>query len=131
MIDLSTNYLGFKLKDPIVASSSPLTQKASSASELEQAGVSAIIMHSLFEEQIIQESLKLNRDLERGTNQFYEALDYLPTYGQYSVGPEIYLDALIKIKEAVKVPVFGSLMVFPAAAGSIMPKKLRMQVRTH
>jgi dihydroorotate dehydrogenase (fumarate) len=109
MIDLSTNYLGFKLKNPIVASSSPLTQKASSACELEQAGVSAIIMHSLFEEQIIQDGLKLNRDLERGTNQFYEALDYLPTHGQYSVGPETYLDALKKIKEAVKVPVFGSL----------------------
>lgn len=109
MVDLSTNYLGFELKNPIVASSSPLTQKASSASELERAGVSAIIMHSLFEEQIIQDSLKLHRDLERGTDQFYEALDYLPAYGQYSVGPERYLETLKAIKNAVNIPVFGSL----------------------
>ncbi len=109
MVDLSTSYLGFDLKNPIVASSSPLTQKASTASELEQAGVSAIIMHSLFEEQIIQDSLKLHRDLERGTDQFYEALDYLPAYGQYSVGPESYLEALKKIKSAVSIPVMGSL----------------------
>jgi dihydroorotate dehydrogenase (fumarate) len=109
MVDLTTSYLGLKLKNPIVASSSPLTQKPETAKELEEAGVSAIIMHSLFEEQIIQESLKLHADLDRGTNQFYEALDYLPTYGQYSIGPENYLDALSKIKRSVNIPVLGSL----------------------
>jgi dihydroorotate dehydrogenase (fumarate) len=109
MVDLTTSYLGLKLKNPIVASSSPLTQKPGTAKELETAGVSAIVMHSLFEEQIIQDSLKLNRDLERGANQFYEALEYLPTYGQYSVGPETYLDTLRKVKRAVGVPVLGSL----------------------
>jgi dihydroorotate dehydrogenase (fumarate) len=109
MVDLTTSYLGLKLKNPIVASSSPLTQKPETAKELEEAGVSAIIMHSLFEEQIIQESLKRHADLDRGTNQFYEALDYLPTYGQYSVGPETYLDALSKIKRSVNIPVLASL----------------------
>jgi dihydroorotate dehydrogenase (fumarate) len=109
MVDLSTNYLGLKLKNPIVASSSPLTQKLETARELEAAGVSAIVMHSLFEEQIIQESLKLHEDLSRGAEGFYEALNYLPLYGQYSVGPESYLNSLSKIKKEVSIPVFGSL----------------------
>jgi dihydroorotate dehydrogenase (fumarate) len=109
MVDLSTTYLGLKLKNPIVASSSPLTQKPESAKELEAAGVSAIIMHSLFEEQIIRDSFKLNADLERVAVLSAEALDGLPTWGQYSVGPESYLNALTKIKQAVKIPVFGSL----------------------
>jgi dihydroorotate dehydrogenase (fumarate) len=109
MLDLSTTYLGLKLKNPIVASSSPLTQKPETAKELEAAGVSAIIMHSLFEEQIIQESFKLNADLERMSEVSAEAMDYLPTWGQYSVGPDSYLKTLSKIKQAVKIPVFGSL----------------------
>jgi len=109
MVDLTTSYLGINLKNPIVASSSPLTQKAETAKELEAAGVSAIVMHSLFEEQIIQDSLKLHEDLIRGAEQHYEALSYLPTYGQYSVGPQHYLDALRKIKQTVEIPVFASL----------------------
>jgi dihydroorotate dehydrogenase (fumarate) len=109
MVDLSTTYLGFKLKNPIVASSSPLTQKPESAAELEAAGVSAVIMNSLFEEQIIHESLKLHNDLIRGTESYAEALTYLPDYGQYSIGPEIYLNTLQKMKQAVNIPVMGSL----------------------
>jgi dihydroorotate dehydrogenase (fumarate) len=109
MVDLSTTYMGFKLKNPIVASSSPLTQKPETARQLEEAGVSAIIMHSLFEEQIIHESIKLHNDLIRGTESYAEALTYLPDYGQYSIGPEVYLETLRKIKKAVNVPVFGSL----------------------
>ena len=69
-------------------------------------------MHSLFEEQIIQEGLKLHEDLMRGTDQFYEALSYLPTFGQYSVGPQVYIESLRKVKQAVKIPVFGSLNGF-------------------
>ncbi len=109
MIDLSTTYLGLKLKNPIVASSSPLTQKPETAKELEAAGASAIIMHSLFEEQIIHESLKLHSDLVRGTESYAEALSYLPEYGQYSIGPEKYIETLQSVKRAVSVPVFGSL----------------------
>lgn len=109
MIDLSTTYLGLKLKNPIVASSSPLTQKPETAHELESAGASAIIMHSLFEEQIINESLKLHSDLVRGTESYAEALSYLPEYGQYSIGPEKYIETLQSVKRAVNVPVFGSL----------------------
>jgi len=109
MVDLSTTYLGLKLKNPLVAASSPLTQKPETAKELETAGVSAIIMHSLFEEQIIQESFKLHADLERTSAVSAEAMDYLPTWGQYSIGPETYLKTLGKIKQAVQIPVFGSL----------------------
>jgi dihydroorotate dehydrogenase (fumarate) len=109
MVDLSTTYLGLKLKNPIVASSSPLTQKPETAQELEAAGVAAVIMHSLFEEQIIHESLKLHDDLMRGTESYAEALTYLPDYGQYSVGPETYLNTLRKMKQMVNIPVIGSL----------------------
>lgn len=109
MVDLSTTYLGLKLKNPVVASSSPLTQKPETAAELEAAGVSAVIMHSLFEEQIIHESLKLHNDLIRGTESYAEALTYLPDYGQYSIGPDTYLNALRKMKQTLKVPVLGSL----------------------
>jgi dihydroorotate dehydrogenase (fumarate) len=109
MVDLSTTYLGLKLKNPIVASSSPLTQKPETAAELEAAGVSAVIMNSLFEEQIIHESLKLHNDLIRGTESYAEALTYLPDYGQYSIGPETYLNTLRKMKQTVSIPVLGSL----------------------
>jgi dihydroorotate dehydrogenase (fumarate) len=76
---------------------------------LEAAGVSALVMHSLFEEQIIREGLKLHEDLERGAESVAEALTYLPDFGQYSVGPEAYLETLKKTKNAVKIPVLGSL----------------------
>lgn len=109
MVDLKTNYLGLSLKNPLVASASPLTKKVETAVELDRAGVAAIVMYSLFEEQIIQESLKLDRDLSRGTDSFYEALDFIPDYGSYSIGPEKYLEHLAKIKDAVSIPVIGSL----------------------
>ncbi len=109
MVDLSTTYLGLELKNPLVASASPLSKKVETAQELEQAGVSAIVMYSLFEEQIIQESFKLHQDLTRGTDQFAEALSYIPDYGTYSIGPEKYVEHLKKIKQSVRIPVIGSL----------------------
>ena len=109
MVDLTTTYLGMKLKNPLVASSSPLTQKVETAQQLEQAGVSAVVMYSLFEEQIIHESLKLHNDLMRGTESFAEALTYLPEVGQYSIGPDTYVDNVRKIKRAINVPVIASL----------------------
>ena len=109
MVDLTTTYLGLPLKNPLVASASPLSKKVDSAVQLEQSGVSAIVMYSLFEEQIIQESLKLNDDLARGAESYGEALSYLPDYGMYSIGPERYLELISKIKKAVSIPVIGSL----------------------
>ena len=109
MADLSTSYLGLNLKNPLVASASPLSKQLDTARKLDEAGVSAIVMYSLFEEQIIQDSLKLHRDLERGSYVYAEALGQLPDYGMYSIGPESYLDQLRRVKQSVSVPVIGSL----------------------
>jgi dihydroorotate dehydrogenase (fumarate) len=109
MADLSTTYLGLNLKNPLVASASPLSKQLETARQLDQAGVSAIVMYSLFEEQIIQDSLKLHRDLERGSYMYAEALGQLPDYGMYSIGPESYLEHLRRVKQSVGVPVIGSL----------------------
>lgn len=109
MVDLTTQYLGMQLKNPLVASSSPLTKKVETIQQLEAAGVSAVILYSLFEEQIIHESLKLHRDLTRGSESYAEAFDYFPEYGQYSIGPETYLEHVQAVKRAVNIPVIGSL----------------------
>jgi len=109
MVDLITNYLGLALKNPLVASSSPLSHKVSSVQELEEAGIAAVVMYSLFEEQIIRESLKLHEDLSRGTHQFAEALTYIPEIGSYSIGPDTYVEHLKKLKQATKIPIIGSL----------------------
>jgi dihydroorotate dehydrogenase (fumarate) len=109
MVDLTTHYLGMSLKNPLVASASPLSRKVDTSVRMEQAGVSAIVMYSLFEEQIIRESLKLHADLTRGTESFGEALTYLPDYGMYTIGPEKYLELLEKTKRSVSIPVIGSL----------------------
>jgi dihydroorotate dehydrogenase (fumarate) len=109
MVDLTTNYLGLHLKNPLVASASPLSNKVDTSIRMEQAGVSAIVMYSLFEEQITRESRKLDADLTRGTDSFAEALTYLPDYGMYSIGPENYLEVLEKTKRAVTIPVIASL----------------------
>lgn len=109
MTDLTTRYLGLTLKNPIVAAASPLTKKVESAKKLDDAGVGAIVIYSLFEEQIIHESLELDHYLTRGTNSFAEALTYLPEIGTYAMGPGKYLDHLNAIKKAVSVPVIGSL----------------------
>jgi dihydroorotate dehydrogenase (fumarate) len=109
MVDLSTKYLGLDLKNPLIASASPLSERVEYVEEMAQAGISAVVMYSLFEEQITKESLKLHQDLERGAGQFAEALSYFPDVGRYSVGPETYLDHLRALKAAVDIPVIASL----------------------
>lgn len=108
-MDLSTTYLGLELKNPLVASASPLSRRLSTVKYLEDAGIGAIVMYSLFEEQIIHDSLELDYFLSRGTEMFPEALTYLPDIGSYSIGPEVYLENLHKLKEAVEIPIIGSL----------------------
>jgi dihydroorotate dehydrogenase (fumarate) len=109
MTDLTTTYLGLNLKNPLVASASPLSKKAENAKKLEEAGVSAIVMYSLFEEQIIHESLELDHYLTRGTNAFAEAMTYLPDTGTYNMGPDRYLEHLSDLKKQVSIPVISSL----------------------
>ncbi len=109
MIDLSTTYMGIKLNNPLVASSSPLSQKIQTIEKMEEAGLSAVVLYSLFEEQITQESLKLHQDLLRGSESYAEAPTYLPDYGQFTIGPDRYIDHIKKVKQAVKIPIIGSL----------------------
>jgi dihydroorotate dehydrogenase (fumarate) len=109
MTDLSTTYLGLRLKNPLVASASPLSKKLERARKLEEAGIAAIVMYSLFEEQIIHESLELDHFLNRGTESFPEALSYLPDGGMYAIKPEKYLSQVAGLKKALKIPVIGSL----------------------
>jgi dihydroorotate dehydrogenase (fumarate) len=109
MTDLSTTYLGLRLNNPLVASASPLSKKVDTVLQLEEAGVAAVVMYSLFEEQIIHESLELDHFLTRGTDSFAEALSYLPDIGTYALTPEKYLNHVAALKKAVKIPVIGSL----------------------
>jgi dihydroorotate dehydrogenase (fumarate) len=109
MVDLTTSYLGLSLKNPLVASSSPLSEKLEKVQALEKAGVAGVIMYSLFEEQIIRESIKLHEDLMRGSYSSPEALTYIPEIGRYSLGPDRYIEHLSRVKEAVSIPVIGSL----------------------
>jgi dihydroorotate dehydrogenase (fumarate) len=109
MIDLSTTYLGLKLKNPLVASASPLSEKLDRARRLEDSGVSAIVMYSLFEEQVIRESLELDYYLSQGTHTYAEAITYLPDVGRYSLGPEAYVENLYRLKQATAIPIIGSL----------------------
>jgi len=109
MIDLSTKYLGLDLKNPLVASSSPLSTHIETLQELEQSGIAAVVVYSLFEEQIIHESRERDHYLSRDTESFAEALTYLPDIGRYSTGPESYVKHIAKIKNAIDIPVIGSL----------------------
>jgi len=109
MSDLRTRYLGMKLANPIVASASPLSESVERIQQLEDAGVSAVVLPSLFEEQITVESEALDYDLSRGVDSFAESLTYFPDMQDYNLGPEAYLDLILKAKRSVQIPVIASL----------------------
>jgi dihydroorotate dehydrogenase (fumarate) len=109
MVDLSTTYLGLKLKNPLVASASPLSRKVENVQALEAAGASAVVMYSLFEEQIEHESRELDYFLNLGTETYAEALTYFPEMESYNIGPEKYLGLISELKKSVKIPVIASL----------------------
>ncbi|HMP42041.1 MAG TPA: dihydroorotate dehydrogenase-like protein, partial [Roseiflexaceae bacterium] len=109
MIDLHTDYLGLRLKSPLVASASPLSKSIAGVRQLAAAGAAAIVLYSLFEEQISHESRALDFFLDRGAHTHAEALTYFPELERYHVGPERYLEHLAAAKRAVDVPVIGSL----------------------
>lgn len=108
-MNLSTKYLGLTLKNPIVVSSSPLSHNVDSIRRLEDAGASAVVMYSLFEEQITLDSLYVDHYLQSGTNSFAESLSYFPEMGEYNVGPDEYLNLIRRAKDAVDIPIIGSL----------------------
>jgi len=109
MVDCSINYLGLELKSPIIASSSPLCWHIDNVKKMEDAGVGAVVLPSLFEEQIQKEQLMLNSGLTQGTEHFAEALTYLPDIGSYHFDSSNYLEHIMKAKESVDIPVIGSL----------------------
>ncbi|MCP5501836.1 MAG: dihydroorotate dehydrogenase-like protein [Leptospiraceae bacterium] len=108
-MDLSTNYLGFKLRTPLVASASPLSYEIDDIKKMEDAGLSAVVLYSLFEEQLNQESHELHHHLTHGTESYAEALTYFPEPEDFEVGPEAYLEHIRRAKEAVKIPIIASL----------------------
>ena len=108
-VDLTTTYLGLPLKNPLVASASPLSKKLDLVQRLEDAGAAAVVLYSLFEEQITHESHELDHYLTRGTDTYAEALSYFPDLEHYNIGPEPYLEHLHRVKQAVDIPVIGSL----------------------
>ena len=109
MIDFSTNYLGLKLNGPIVVSSTPLTESLDNIRRMEDAGAAAIVLTSLFEEQLALESRALDEDLSRGTDSFAESLAYLPELADYRMTQEVYLEHLRRAKAAVNIPILASL----------------------
>ncbi len=109
MVDISSTYLGYNLKSPVVASSSPICESLDKIKQLEDAGAGAVVLHSLFEEQIDRNWVELDSDLFRGADSYAESLSYLPNLGEYRVGPDRYLDHLRKVKESVEFPVIASL----------------------
>jgi dihydroorotate dehydrogenase (fumarate) len=109
MIDFSTKYLGLKLKGPIVVSSTPLSESLDNVRRMEDAGASAVVLCSLFEEQLALESKALDEDLSRGTESFPESLGYLPDLNDYRMTQDVYLEHLRRCKTAVDIPILASL----------------------
>jgi dihydroorotate dehydrogenase (fumarate) len=109
MIDISTRYLGMNLKSPLVASASPLCESVDNLRRMEDAGIAAVVLPSLFEEQLQLESLTLDSDLSRGYESFAEAPSFLPDFQNYNSGPEGYLQVIHRAKKNVSIPVIASL----------------------
>jgi dihydroorotate dehydrogenase (fumarate) len=101
--------MGLDVSSPLVASASALSKKLDHIKQMEDAGLGAVVLYSLFEEEITHESLALNHYLVRGTDSFAEAMTYFPDLGQYNTGPEKYLELISQAKKAVGMPVIGSL----------------------
>ncbi|HLG16419.1 MAG TPA: dihydroorotate dehydrogenase-like protein [Blastocatellia bacterium] len=108
-MDLSTEYMGLKLKNPIVPSSSPLSHSVDSIRRLEDAGAAAVVMYSLFEEQITMESFYLDYYLSHGTESYAESLNYFPEMQRYNLGPDEYIELIRRAREAVDIPIIASL----------------------
>lgn len=106
---LATNYLGLVLKNPIVASSSPLSHSVDSIRRLEDAGASAVVMYSLFEEQITFDSFYVDHYLRSNANSFAESVSFFPEMNEYNVWPDEYLNLIRRAKESVDIPIISSL----------------------
>src|ERR1041384_5393736 len=108
-MDLTTNYLGLKLRTPLVPSASPLSDDITKIKQMEDAGAPAVVLYSLFEEQLRLERAELHHHLIHGTESFPEALTYFPEPAEFHVGPEQYLKHIARAKAAVNIPIIASL----------------------
>ncbi|MEW5843371.1 MAG: dihydroorotate dehydrogenase-like protein [Bacteroidota bacterium] len=108
-MNLSTKYMGLNLKNPIVPSASPLSQNVDTVKAMEDAGAAAVVVYSLFEEQIVHESGELDHYLSNHTDSYAEALSYFPEPEKFHLGPYQYLDHIAKLKKSVDIPVIGSI----------------------
>lgn len=108
-MDLSTTYLGLKLRTPLVPAASPLSEDIDTIEQMQAAGASAVILYSLFEEQLRQDSAELAQHLEHGTFSTPEALTYFPEPEEFRLGPEEYLEHIARAKKAVDIPIIASL----------------------
>jgi dihydroorotate dehydrogenase (fumarate) len=108
-MNLSTTYLGFKLATPLVPSASPLSEKIDNIKKMEDAGASAIVFHSLFEEQVRADHRDLQFYLDQGTESYAESTTYFPEHADFRVGPDAYLEHIAQAKAAVRIPIIGSL----------------------
>lgn len=109
MVDLQTTYMGLRLAHPVVASASPLSKDTDGVKRLEDGGAAAVVMFSLFEEQIRHEQEALDHLSSVGTDSFAESLSYFPQLSTYKVGPDRYLELLRRAKQSVRIPVIASL----------------------
>jgi len=108
-MNLTTNYLDMVLKNPIVASSSPLSHNVDSIRRIEDAGAAAVVMYSLFEEQIGFDSYYIDYHLTQGIDSYAESISYFPDMHSYNIGPDEYMNLIRRAKEAVDIPIIGSL----------------------
>ncbi len=108
-MDLTTNYLGMKLRTPLVAAASPLSEEIDNIKRMEDAGAAAVVLYSLFEEQLRQDRIELNQSLEQGTFSSPEALTYFPEPEEFKLGPEEYLKHITTAKRAVNIPIIASI----------------------
>jgi dihydroorotate dehydrogenase (fumarate) len=108
-MDLATTYLGMKLRSPLVPSASPLSEELDNIKRMEDAGAAAVVLHSLFEEQLRLETYELNHHLTYGTESFPEALTYFPQPEEFHLGPDAYLEHIRRAKRAVHIPIIASL----------------------
>jgi dihydroorotate dehydrogenase (fumarate) len=109
MSDLTTKYLGLTLKSPLIASASPLCESVDNIKRLEDHNLAAVVLPSLFEEQLELESLSVDADLARGTESFLESANFFPDLQTYNLGPDGYLELIRHAKEGVDIPINASL----------------------
>jgi dihydroorotate dehydrogenase (fumarate) len=108
-MDLSTSYMGLQLRSPLVVSASPLSEDLANIRKMEEAGAGAVVLQSLFEEQLRQDRIELDERMTQGTESFAEALTYFPEPSEYRLGPEDYLELIASAKKVVDIPILASL----------------------